>query len=114
MEEKIVSLMDGKHAYNKLALRHQMVSGPLALLYILLGFHGGRQGSGPDKEQSPVEWGDFLTVRPSVRPSVHSFIRPPLWAIQLGLRPSQPGLRPSQPGLRPRQPASTETLWLKN
>ena len=36
-----------------------MVSGSLALLYFLLGFHGGRQGSGPDRGQSPVEWGDF-------------------------------------------------------
>ena len=26
-----------------------MVSGSLALLYFLLGFHGGRQGSGPDR-----------------------------------------------------------------
>ena len=59
-----------------------MGSGSLALLYFLLGFHGGRQGSGPDRGQSPVEWGDF----PSVCPSVRS----PLWAIQpgwLGLRP---------------------------
>ena len=24
--------------------------------------HGGRQGSGPDRGQSPVEWGDFLSV----------------------------------------------------
>ena len=33
--------------------------------------------------------------------SVCLFLRPyvPPWAIQLGLRPSQPGLRPSQPGL---------------
>ena len=75
-----------------------MVSGSLALLYFLLGFHGGRQGSGPDRGQSPVEWGDF--------PSVRSFVRPPLWASQPGLRQSQPGLRPSQPGLRPSQPAS--------
>ena len=52
----------------------------------------GKQGSGPDRGQSPVEWGDF--------PSVHS----PLWAIQPGLSPSKPGLRPSQPGLRPSQP----------
>ena len=36
-----------------------MVSGSLALLYFLLGFYGGRQGSGPDRGQSPVEWGDF-------------------------------------------------------
>ena len=42
-----------------------MVSGSLALLYFFLGFHGGRQGSGPDRGQSPVESGDF--------PSVYSF-----------------------------------------
>ena len=24
--------------------------------------HGGRQGIGPDRGQSPVEWGDFLSV----------------------------------------------------
>ena len=51
-----------------------MVSGSLALLYFLLGFHGGKQGSGPDRGRSPVEWGDF----PYVRPSACS----PLWAIQ--------------------------------
>ena len=45
-------------------------------------------GSGPDRGQSPVEWGDFPSVPASVRPSVRS----PLWAIQPGLRPSQPGL----------------------
>ena len=44
-----------------------MVSGSLALLYFLLGFHGGRQGSGPDRGQSPVEWGDFPYVCPSIR-----------------------------------------------
>ena len=58
-----------------------MVSGSLALLYFLLGFHGGRQGSGPNRGQSPVEWGDFLFV--------HSFR--PGW---LGLRPGWLGLRP--------------------
>ena len=41
-----------------------MVSGSLALLYFLLGFHEGRQGSGPDSGQSPVEWGDLPFVRP--------------------------------------------------
>ena len=84
-----------------------MVSGSLALLYFLLGFHGGRQGSGPNRGQSPVEWGDFPFVRPSVCPSVRPLVCPsvhsPLWAIQPGLRPSQPGLSPSQPGLRPSQ-----------
>ena len=54
----------------KVAQRHQMVSGSLALLFFLLGFHGGRQGSGPDRGGSPVEWGDFPSVRLSVRPSV--------------------------------------------
>ena len=34
-----------------------MVSGSLALLYFLLSFHGGRQGSGPDRGLGPIEWG---------------------------------------------------------
>ena len=64
-----------------------MVSGSLALLYFLLSFHGGGgQGSGPNRGQSPVEWGDFLFVCLS--------IGSPLWAIQPGLRSSQPGLKP--------------------
>ena len=50
--------------------RHQMVSSSLALLYFLLSFHGGRQGSGPDRGQSPVEWGDFPFICSSVHPSV--------------------------------------------
>ena len=49
----------------------------------------------------------------SVRPFVRSFVRPPLWSSQPGLRPSQPGLRPSQPGLRPSQPASQSSLRLQ-
>ena len=56
-----------------------MVSGSLALLHFLLGFHGGRQGSGPNRGQSPVEWGDFLFVRPSVRTSVCSPLRLQTW-----------------------------------
>ena len=52
-----------------------MVSGSLALLYFLFGFHGGRQGSGPNRGRSPVEWGDFPSVRTYVCTSVHS---PPL------------------------------------
>ena len=42
-------------------------NGSLALLFFLLGFHGGRQGSSPDRGQSPVEWGDFSSVRSFVR-----------------------------------------------
>ena len=36
----------------------------------------GKQGSGPDRGRSPVEWGDFPYVRPSVRTSVRP--SPPL------------------------------------
>ena len=63
-----------------------MVSGSLALLFFLLGFHGGRQGSGPDRGQSPVEWGDF----PSVRPFVHPYVPP------LG-HPASPDAQPGRP-----------------
>ena len=48
-------------------------------------------GSGPDRGQSPVEWGDFPFIRPSVHPSVRLSI-PPLEVP----RASQAGLRPSQ------------------
>ena len=37
---------------------------------------------------------------------------PPPWAIQSGLRPSQPGLKPSQPGLKPSQPGLKPEAWL--
>ena len=62
-----------------------MVSGSLALLYFLLGFYGGRQGSGPDRGQSPVEWGDFPFVYLSVHPS------PPLG------HPARPEAQPAIP-----------------
>ena len=32
-------------------------------------------GSGPDMGRSPVEWGDFLFVRPFIRSSVCPFVR---------------------------------------
>ena len=42
-----------------------MVIGSLALLYLLLSFHGGRQGSGPDRGQSPVDGEIFCSfIRP--------------------------------------------------
>ena len=64
--------------------------------------------------RSPVEWGDFPSVRPyvrlsicpSIRPSIRPSVRSPLEgprASQAGLRPSQSGLRASQAGLRARQ-----------
>ena len=69
-----------------------MVSGSLALLYFLFGFHGGRQGSGPDRGQSPVEWGDFPFVRPSVHPP------PPLG------HPARPEAKPARPKAQPARP----------
>ena len=39
-------------------------------------FSFGKQGSGPDRGRSPVEWGDFPYVRPSVHPSVRPYVRP--------------------------------------
>ena len=93
-----------------------MVSGSLALLYFLLSFHRGRQGSGPDRGQSPVEWGDFPFVRqPGSRPS-QPCLKPKAWLTGwlglrsgwlglrhgwLGLRPGWLGLRPGWLGLRP-------------
>ena len=52
-------------------------------------------GSGSDRGQSPVEWGDFPYVRTSVHPSVHPPLEGPR-ASQVGFRPIQPGLRASQ------------------
>ena len=46
-------------------------------------------GSGPDRGQSPVEWGDFPFVRLSVRPSVRPF--PPLG------HPAKPEAQPARP-----------------
>ena len=72
-----------------------MVSGSIALLYFLLGFHGGRQGSGPDRVRSPVEWVDF----PSIRTFVRSSVRPP----SLG-HPARPEAQPARPEAQPARP----------
>ena len=86
-----------------------MVSGSLALLYFLLGFHGGRQGSGPDRGQSPVEWGDFLSIRTSIRPSVHPSVHP---FPPLG-QPARPETQPaSQPSLRLQTWLAGPQIWL--
>ena len=50
-----------------------MVSGTLAPLYSFWVKVGLKRGSGPDRGQSPVEWGDF----PFVHPSAHTYVR---WA----------------------------------
>ena len=58
-----------------------MVSGSLALLYgFFLKFSSQlfqwKQGSGPGRGQSPVEWGDFPSIRLSVRLSILLSIGP--------------------------------------
>ena len=98
------------------AQRHKMVSGSLALLYFP-SFHGRKQGSGPNRGQIPVKWGDFPSVYLCVCPS-------PLRVIQPGLRPSHPGLKRSQPGLSTKispvraaallPPKKTKKIPLKN
>ena len=45
-----------------------MASGTLALLKYLVIYMDLQQGSGPDREQIPVQWGEI--------PSVHSFVLP--------------------------------------
>ena len=55
-----------KHERKKpVAQRHHMVSRTLALLKYLEIYMNGKQGSGPDRGQSPVEWGEIPSVRPS-------------------------------------------------
>ena len=56
-------------------------------------------GSGPYRGQSPLEWGDFLSVHLSVRPSVRPF--PPSRPGWLALRPAWRALRPAWLALRP-------------
>ena len=51
-----------------------MVSGSLALLYFLLGFHGGGRAAAPIGGK--VEWADFLSVRLSVRSSIRPSVSP--------------------------------------
>ena len=60
-----------------------------------LGFHGESRAAALIGDK--VLWNGEI-FHHSVHLSVHS---PPPWAIQSGLRPSQPGLKPSQPGLKP-------------
>ena len=47
-------------------------------------------GSSPDRGQSPVEWGDFLSVHPSIRPSNHPSVRSSVHSPHRGPK-SQPG-----------------------
>ena len=45
-----------------------MVSGTLAPLKYLVNYKNVKQGSGLNRRQSPVEWGEILFIRPSICP----------------------------------------------
>ena len=55
-------------------------------------------GSGSNRGQSPVEWGEIPYVRTSVRPSVPPSLLRPLWQA---LRPLWQALRPLWQTLKP-------------
>ena len=69
-----------------------MLSGILALLKYSVLYMNVKQGSSPDRGQSPVEWGDF----PFIRPSIHPF--PPLG------HPARPEAQPARPKAEPAWP----------
>ena len=62
-----------------------MFSGTHALLKYLVIYLNLKQGSCPDRGQSPVEWGEIPSIRPFVRSSVH----PPRGLSQAWGGPSQ-------------------------
>ena len=68
-----------------------MVSGTLALLKYLFFYMNGKQGSGPDRGQSPVEWGEIPFVCSFVCSSI-----PPRGLSQAQGGPSQVLGGPSQ------------------
>ena len=64
----------------------------LYLIWIIFILFNKFLGSGPDRGQSPVEWGDFPSVRLSVRSS------PPLG------QPTRPEAKPARPEAQPARP----------
>ena len=65
----------------------------------------GRQGSGPDRGQSPVEWGDFLSVceahpaRSEAQPA-----RPEAQPARPEAQPARPEAQPAKSEARPVRP----------
>ena len=86
------------------------LSGPLCFLFFHFLFFLFL-GSGPDRERSPVEWGDFPFVRSFVRPSVRSSVPPPRGPKSQPGRPqSQPASQASEPVSQGSEKASQRTL----
>ena len=85
-----------------------MVSGTLAPLYSFWVKVGLKWGSSPDRGQSPVEWRDFPSVRPSVCLSVHPSVRPfpPSRAQEPARRALDPSNQASEPARQAPEPAS--------
>ena len=81
-----------------------MVSGTLALLKYSVIYTNVKQGSGPDRGQSPVEWGDFLSVceaqpaRPEAQPA-----RPEAQPARSEARPVRPEAHPARSEAQPDQ-----------
>ena len=73
-----------------------MVSGTLALLKYSVIYMNVKQSSGPDRGQSPVEWGEIPSIRSSVRLSIHPSICPPRGLSQARGGPSKAQGGPSQ------------------
>ena len=92
-----------------------MVSGSHALLYFLLGFHGGRQGSGPDRGRSPVEWGDFLFVCSFVclSPPLGHPARLEAQPAKSEAQPARPEAQPARSEAQPAKPHASGMAYLK-
>ena len=69
-----------------------MVSSALDLLKYLVIYMNVKQGNGPDRGRSPVEWGKI----PFIRSSVHPSLCPPRGLSQARGGPSQAQGGPSQ------------------
>ena len=61
-------------------------------------------GSGPNRGRSPVEWGDFPSVRPSIRTSVRPYV-PPSRAQEPARQALDPASQASEPARQASEPA---------
>ena len=69
-------------------------------------------GSGPDRERSPVEWGDFPSIRLYVRPSIRPYV-PPSRAQEPARQASKPASQASEPARQASEPLRPGWLALR-